>query len=259
MPDRNDLEALFLGHLALIERITRSVCGRRGIRGDEAVECESWVKLRLVEDDYTILRKFRGESALSTYLTVVIAMLVRDYRVQRWGRWRPSAAAQRRGAVAIRLESLIYRQGYRLHEAAEVLRSTDQPALRDRDVGAIVRDLPRRLPQRPVDVGAEPLADQAGRTSAEDLVDTAAKTADHDAVQQALARALDGLSPEDRLVLRLRFWSGSSVADIARTLELPQKPLYRQIERALGRLRAALESGGLTRERVRELFDEIST
>ena len=80
------------------------------------------MRLRFIENDYAAIRKFRGESSLGTYLTVVVAMLVRDYRVQRWGRWRPSAAARRLGDVAVRLETLVRRNGQAVHEAAETLR-----------------------------------------------------------------------------------------------------------------------------------------
>jgi DNA-directed RNA polymerase specialized sigma24 family protein len=48
----------------------------------------------------------------------------------------------------------------------------------------------------------------------------------------------------------MRYWEGTSVADIARALGLPQKPLYRRLERALAALRAALEAAGVSRHRT---------
>jgi RNA polymerase sigma factor for flagellar operon FliA len=257
MPDREQLEALFLSHLGTIERIIGATCSRRGLRGDDAADCASWVKSRLIEDDYAILRKFRGESSITTYLTVVIAMLVRDYRVRRWGRWRPSAAAKRMGAVATRLEKLVYRQGYRLDEAAELLRSRGETDLSDREIVTAFKQLPTRAPLRPVDVGPEPLAAAQAAGGAEDVVESEAATADRRAVERAVAQALERLAPQDRLVLRMRFWAGSTVADIARGLGVPQKPLYRQIERALTQLRSELETAGVSRDRVRDLLDGL--
>jgi RNA polymerase sigma factor for flagellar operon FliA len=40
--------------------------------GVEADDFASHPKLKLIEDDYAILRKFQGRSSLRTYLTVVI-------------------------------------------------------------------------------------------------------------------------------------------------------------------------------------------
>ena len=257
MPDREQLEALFLTHLGTIERIVNATCSRRGLGGDDAADCASWIKTRLIEDDYAILRKFRGESSITTYLTVVIAMLVRDYRVRRWGRWRPSAAAKRMGPVAMRLEKLVHRQGYRLGEAAEVLRSRGDTDLSDREIVSAFKELPARAPLRPVDVGPEPLAAAQAPGGAEDVVESEAAALERQTVERAVAQALDRLAPLDRLVLRMRFWSGLTVADIARGLGVPQKPLYRQIERALGQLRTELEGTGVSRERVRDLLDGL--
>ena len=53
-------------------------------------------------------------------------------------------------------------------------------------------------------------------------------------------------APEDRVIVRMRFWEGESVADIARALGLPQKPLYRRLERTLAALRRSLEAAGVS-------------
>jgi hypothetical protein len=52
------------------------------------------------------------------------------------------------------------------------------------------------------------------------------------------------LELRDQLVLTMRFKDGRSVAEIAATLRLQQKELYRQIDRLLRRLRAGLEAQG---------------
>ena len=46
-------------------------------------------------------------------------------------------------------------------------------------------------------------------------------------------------------MLRLRFVEGMQIADIARTLHLPVRPLYRRIERLLADLRKALAERGV--------------
>lgn len=256
MPDRQTLEALFLENLAWIERAAASVCRRHGLSGDEAEDFASWAKMKMMEDDYAAFRKFRGESAITTYLTVVVAMLFRDYRVARRGRWRPSAAARRHGPVAVRLETLVHRDGYRLEQAAEMLRTAGETELSDRELAALLAELPPRAPMRPVEVGAEPLASAPGPARADERVLEEEAAEERRAADEALTRALGRLPPEDRLILRMRFWEEMSVADVARGLDLPQKPLYRRIDRALAELRKHLEAAGISRERVRALLGE---
>ena len=48
-------------------------------------------------DDYSILRKFKGRSSLRTDLITVVTHLYQDWRNGRWGKWRPSEDAKRRG------------------------------------------------------------------------------------------------------------------------------------------------------------------
>jgi RNA polymerase sigma factor (sigma-70 family) len=250
-PERQRLEALFLSQLGWIERVVAAICRRHGLARDDADDFASWTTLKLIEDDYAVLRKFRGESAVTTYLAVVIAMLFRDYRTHRWGRWRPSAAARRRGALAVRLETLIYRDCLRLEQAGELLRTAGQTLLSDRELATLVAELPPRS-KRPADVGPDPLADRSATDRADDLV--AADEAE--ATKRTIDGLLQRLPPEERLMLQLRFWEGLSVAEIARGLGVPQKPLYRRLDRTLRDLRGLLVQAGMSREQARTVLAE---
>ena len=70
----------------------------------------------------------------------------------------------------------------------------------------------------------------------------------------ALRQAIDTLEGDDRLIVRLRFLEGMTTADIARTLGLEQRPLYRRLERLLRDLRSGLEERGFNAARVEELL-----
>jgi RNA polymerase sigma factor (sigma-70 family) len=252
MPERSQLEALFLAHLPVIERILAVLTRRHGLAGDDAEEFGAWAKMRLVENDYAILARFRGESAPATYLTVVLATLHREYRVSELGRWRPSAAAQRAGPIAVRLETLTRRDGMTLGQAGELLRTNGETTLSDRELGVLAMRFPMRAPLRPVQVG-DARADAAGSARADELIESDEAASEAAAARRALDLALVGLPDEDRLVMRLHYMEAMSVADIARGLALPQKPLYRRLERTLQRLRRELERAGVTREYVETL------
>ncbi|MFL5614814.1 MAG: sigma-70 family RNA polymerase sigma factor [Gemmatimonadaceae bacterium] len=257
MPPANP-EALFLENLPLIEKVAASLARRYALTGEDAADFASWIKLRLVESDYAALRKFRGESAIGTYLTVVVSMLGRDYRVQHWGRWRPSAAARRIGDVAVRLESLVRRQGYRVEQAGEILRTAGETQLNDRELAQLLQQLPTRAPMRPVEVGAEPLSMMEHGTTPEELVMGDEAYQERQRLWRHLDATMREYSTEDRLVLRMRFWEEMSVAEIARALGLEQKPLYRRIDRLLADLRRRLLSAGISAEQCRALLSEAA-
>lgn len=254
--DRTSLEAAFLEQLPVIDRVAGLIGRRNGLIGEEVADFSSWVRLKLIEDDYQVLRKFRGESAIGTYLTVVIALLGRDYRVQQRGRWRPSAAARRLGGVAVRLETLVRRQGYRIDQAGEMLRTAGETSLSDRELAALLAKLPNRVPLRPVPAGADPLLTVESEAHADSLVAGESAREARQAVNAALQRVMAGLSVEDRLILRMRYWEGSSVAEIGRALRLDQKPLYRRLERLLAQLRRELAAAGVVHDAVSELLDD---
>ena len=255
MDRSNDLEALLLDHLEWIERVVGSMCRRNGIWGDDADDFASWVKMRLVEDDYAVFRKFRGESAITTYLTVVISMFLREYRVTKWGRWRPSVAARRNGPVAVRLEMLVNRDGHSIDQAVEILSTEEGAELTSREAAEMLAEFPRRSNVREVGLDPAKVKHAASPMAADDPLRLEERADERGAAEDALASALEELDPEDRLIVKMRFWDGMTVADISRGLHLEQKPLYRRLERALGRLRGHLERVGVGREMVVDLLD----
>jgi RNA polymerase sigma factor (sigma-70 family) len=87
------------------------------------------------------------------------------------------------------------------------------------------------------------------------IVDEERRTV-YDRAIESLTEALHKLEPQDQLVLKLRIWEGMAVADIARNLNLEQKPLYRRIERAYKELRKSLEAEGIDAQAVRDLIEE---
>ncbi len=223
MTEGGDLEALFLQHIGAIERIASSICRRHSLSREDTEDFTSSFNARLVESGYAVLAKFRGDSSLTTYLTVVIAMAFRDYRAERWGRWRPSAVARASGPIALRLETLVYRDGLSFDEAIETLRTTSANSPSPRELAEMLARFPRRAPLRPVEVGPESLAVTSAEYGADDLVSSRADDDERTAIEAALTRALGTLPAEERLMLRMRYWEKLSVADVARVLALPPK------------------------------------
>jgi RNA polymerase sigma factor (sigma-70 family) len=250
---RGELEALLLAQLPVLDRIVAVLGARNRLEGAELEDFGAWVRLRIVENDYAILRKFTGRSSLPTYLSAVVANLLRDHRVRRDGRWRPSAAALRMGEVAIRLERLLYQRGMGFSAAVRTLRGEGVSEPSDRELARLASELPLRTPIRPEVQEPHHLSWQGERSADEGVLEFEAQR-DREGIIRALTEVLAGLPPEDQLLVRLRLWEEMSVADIARALSLPQKPLYRRMDALLRSLRGPLEGLGVTAERVSTLL-----
>jgi RNA polymerase sigma factor (sigma-70 family) len=246
-------EALFLSRLADIERVISFVSARHHLPGVEADDFESHVKLKLIEDDYDILRRFEGRSSLRTYLTIVIQRLFLDYRTRAWGRWRPSAEATRAGAVAVLLERLTNRDGHGFEEACELMETNHQVTVSRPALEAIAGRLPVRLRRR--FESDEVLANlQSDELPVDNVIAEAERAAVAARLDTALKAAMAGLDPQDRLIIAMRFQDGRPVVEIARMLRLDQKALYRRVQRLMKELRVALEACGIGGVEALEIF-----
>jgi RNA polymerase sigma factor for flagellar operon FliA len=237
-------EHLYHRHASLIDRVIAFVCRRHRVAAADADDFAGVVRLKLVQDDYLILRKFEERSSLQTYLTSVIIRLYQDYRVAQWGKWRPSAEARRTGPIAIRLETLMQRDGLSFDEAYETLRTNYAVDVPREELFAMSLRSPRRTTRRTFqDDGLESVPAEGGDGDEALRYDASQMQAARAA--QALHCAIDRLPPEDRLIVRMRFADAFSVADIARTLGVDQKPLYRRLDRLMSDLRGSLEAAGI--------------
>jgi RNA polymerase sigma factor for flagellar operon FliA len=247
-------EQLFLSELALIERVIAWVCARRCLRGAEAEDFASTVKLRLIENDYEILGRFEGRSSLKTYMTVVVHRLYLDYQRERFGKWRPSAEARRLGPVALRLELLLYRDGLTFEEASGVLR-TD---LRVTDTVEALHEMKRKLPLRNGrQTGSGPHPEPSEPASGPSAIEQSERQALARRTFPVLRRALGRLPARDRVLLRLHVEAGLSLADVARSLGEEQKALYRKRDALLKELRFDLEAEGIRDRDAHELLSTL--
>lgn len=236
--------ALFEENLETIERAIARVCREARLDRSHEEDFASAARLALLDDDCAILRKWEGRSSLVTYLTIVVRRLLVDQK-RAEGRWYASAEAQRRGPAAVQLERLTMRDRRSFGDAAEIVRR-EHAEITTRELEDIAASLPPRSP-RPVllqvaDGDEERLA--SDRTAA-DLVDALDVARRSKQASDAVRRAMAAMTPQDRVILRLRFSGNASLASIARAFAIEQRPLYRRVEALLASLRRALEAAGV--------------
>ena len=246
-------EAELLRQLEIASAAVSFICRRHGLSGDEAAEFESFVRLRLLENDRRILAKFQGRSSLTTYLTTVVQRLFLDFRDAQWGKWRASRKALRLGSTAVLLERLLVRDGLSFDEAAASIlrrgiRVTREglKALRDR--------LPRREVSRPA-LPVLPDGQNSVTTNPEDALRRSEEAARARRIAATLGALLRELPPTDMLTLKMRYEDGVSVTSIARFLGVEPKRLHRRFTRLLAHLRSGLVAAGVAAEDIPGLFD----
>ena len=250
---KEDPEALFLQHLEFIDRTARSVARRHGYESEDAHDFCSHVKIKLLEDNYAVFRKYQGRSSLTLYLRTVIHRLYIDHEIAQKGKWRPSTTAQRMGPIAVELEQLLYWKHHTLEEAYQILNSKQGIELERDSLYEIAQKLPRRRGKTSVQY--LPLDDMR-------VPEPAAQrdAPDPETEQKAkhLARIVKGfverLSGADRLMLKMRFQDDFTFEEIARFVKEKKLQVYWRLRRILVALQEELRANSLSKTEVRNIL-----
>ncbi len=237
--DQGSKRALFVELIPEIEKAVRTVSCRKRLDREERQELYSSTMLKIIQDDFAVLRSYQGRSRWSTYFTIVAQRVLLDQWNRRLGKWRPSAAARRLGLNGIALDRLLNRDGLSGPEAVDQLircgaRESRQTLYR------WVRRLPRRSKRRFVPLEQATQATQA--TQAEPLEEKTMTSELH----RTLTHALRDLSEQERRLLWLRFGKSWTIPRIAKNLGAEPRRLYREFQSIFRRLRRRLEGAGLS-------------
>jgi RNA polymerase sigma factor for flagellar operon FliA len=249
-------QRLLLDHLQLVDQIIRTTGRRRHLSQAELDDFGSFVRLRLIENDYAILRKFQNRSSWWTYLSAVIERLSLDYCAEKWGRWRPSAVAERLGLAAVTLERLVSRDGHTLEEALEIIRSHHSLGISEADLLKIWEQLPLRV--RTTEVREEAAAAMPSQQTSEQNVEDTELRKNIERLERALQTALAQCSSQERVLLALRFDQDLSMVQIAKLTGNSVPTLHRRLDKAVRHLRVSLSRSGLDRRQIVELIGHPS-
>ncbi len=205
---------------------------------DAVMEKYVYVCAKLAENNFSRLRKFLPDEQqrpvkLSTWLTVVVKNLCREHHRVQHGRRRHPRALKQASPLQRAVFELYYWKGFTLDEIEQAL--ANHPArLNGSSIAETLREVEdlfasampaRQPPQKPQFV---PFDDQQ---HAHQRVEPA-----NIAMQEKL---LGSLEPQERLVVRLRYWEDLSAPAIAQLLQLPSpRKVYTVMHRALKKIRA---------------------
>lgn len=247
----SDPSDLLVRELPLIERITRAICRRNGMEPDPTDEFLAEVRLRLVRDDYAIIRAYEGRSLFATYIAAVVRRMLIDSWRREAGKWHASAEAERLGDIGIAVERALHLEGRTVEEAHRML-AIHYPGLSVVEIERIAGRLPPRARRLKVDLDEAVLVEAPAES--DDIVrnETAAR------ISKVVCAFIDTLPHDDQLLFHLRFDCEMTVAQIARSLHRDQQLLYRRLYKHFRDLRDALTAAGIDARAVEDLIGSDS-
>ena len=248
-------QRLLLDHLDLIDQIVRKTGRHRHLSAAEREDFAGFVHVRLIENNYAILRKFQGRSSWFTYLTAVIERMGFDFCAEMWGRWRPSAMAERLGPVAILLERLVTRDLHTIDEAIAIVKLHDVE-LTAAELRSIWDQLPARV--RTTEVGEDAAASLSGNETSETLVEDAERRRGVDRLNRGLQAAFAQVAAQDRVTIALHFEQQLSIARIAELTGSSVPTLHRRLKKSLTQIGLALMREGFDARDISELIGHHS-
>jgi DNA-directed RNA polymerase specialized sigma24 family protein len=226
-----------------IEQVIADLSRKHLLAPAETDEFRRVVQRALERNDYELLRAFDGRATWETYLNTVLTREFFTFQAALWGEWRPSPAAMRSGAAAMLLEELVLRDHFSLADAIEWMRTSHRVDLPRHKIGELAIHLGLAPPER--------LTGKTGAALERPAVDAG--------LQAALSDALALLSPDDRLILELRFREHQPLTRIARILNLEVRPLQRRIDSIKHVLRESLLTQGVALESVDDLLRAVDS
>ena len=142
-------------NIPIIDQAIKCICRRNHLSAEEAEEFAAEAKCKLLENDYKIIREFKGKSSIKTYLVTVMSRLFIDKKRASQGRWRASEKAKQLGDVAIKLDELLHKDNYPLEEAYKILRINYHITLSEEELDRIFHEIDKertpRIKEEPED------------------------------------------------------------------------------------------------------------
>ena len=265
-----DPTQIFEEHYDDINKVIQSVSRRKTNQPQEIEECVSYIFEQLVNNDYVILRNFKddGRAKFQTFLyTVINRLLIDKFRKDGTldavgvakSHFRASTHAKRLGIFAERLERLLIQKKHTVEEAYQVLKNDPDFSWTYDHTLKISSELWR--PEKFVTETYEDIdeipsskSESSSNENPEIALENKYLGIKGDTIEKSLEKALQGLSHEESLMLKLRFTSQKSVTEISRLLGQSRKVVERKIRVLLDCLKDILLSNGMNSDEVSEMI-----
>jgi RNA polymerase sigma factor (sigma-70 family) len=237
---------------------------------NEALELSNQVLDILRNDNYRVLREFKGNAQLTTYLTAIISRRAVDRIRKKLGRGREKERAAELGNIGLILFQRVIKDGYPLQDVYNELRANGNFPGTLEELETMLHKIKGKNPgsHQPGPANGNngnPVVKNGTSINEDEYVIPDTKS-DPQAllmekqrqleIHRAIRDIIAPLSGEERLLLRLRFPAHEDektapVEQIANALGITPKAVYKRITRLLKKCRQQLDSRGI---RIGELL-----
>jgi RNA polymerase sigma factor (sigma-70 family) len=246
-------DELFLKYLPVIERLIQHSVRRSYLQPEEAEDFASTVNLKLISNDYEVIRQWRGKCTFKTYLGVVIKRARCDYLDHLWGKWRPSAEAKSLGPLAIKLEQLLHKDEFTFDEACQILQVNLKVEISTQELIDLAAQLPPRTRRRKL--GEEALQEAEAAEHSDGPAQEKERQAKRRWILESLKKVLKELPKDEQVIIDLKK-KGVKIKAMSVMIGIEQKKLYRRVDGIMEKLRSHLQREGIGIEDVREILGD---
>lgn len=227
---------------------------------NEALEISNRVLDTLQRNDYRVLKEFKGNSRLTTYLTAIISRHAVDLIRKKLGRDREKERAKEWGDIGLLVYQRVIKNGYPLDDVFNELQANGAFSGSIAELETMVHKIKGKNPGTPHSSNGNS-AVKNGKTISENeyvIPDTKGDPQEilmekqrKEKMRQVLQSIIAPLSGEERLLLRMRFPAyeeekPKSVEQVSHALGITQKAVYKRITRLMKKCRDKLQQEGVT-------------
>jgi len=268
--DNSHYQGIINEHLKFIEIQCRKAVRQKygplsGVGNDigienEALELNNTVLDKLREKNFRVLRKFKGNARVTTYITAIISNQAVDLIRKKKGRGREKERAKKIGDSGVKIYEKVFVEGVDTATAYEELKNKFGFKGTLKDMEAVVEKIkgkgkpadgqPVNAGIRSMETGEVIVADS--RKNPEELVIEAQR---EEKLKEIINRVVSQLSGEERLILRMRFpvsedEEPKDIGLISRLLGISKKAVYNRISRVLKKSRDMMVNSGVNVEDI---------
>ncbi len=231
---------------------------------NEALELSNQVLDILRQNNYRVLREFKGNAQLTTYLTAIISRRAVDMIRRKLGRGREKERAKDLGNIGLLLYQRVIKDGHPLRDVYDELRTNGNFPNSLEELEAMLRKIKGKnsgchqpgaangnngtsVVKNGTSINEEEYVIPDTKSDPQTLLMEKQRQQE---IHQVIREIIAPLSGEERLLLRMRFpvhedEKPGSVEQIANALGIAPKAVYKRITRLMKKCRQQLDRRGV--------------